>query len=66
MIKKGLIKKGDPDKLATEFQYTIQAFHQEYLIRHSFDLQPDAGLQKAMEFIELFFSRIRKKGGSTE
>ncbi|MBL7112703.1 MAG: TetR/AcrR family transcriptional regulator [Bacteroidales bacterium] len=66
MIKKVLIKKCDPDKLAEEFQYTIQAFHQEYLIRHTFDLEPEAGLQKTLEFIDLFLSRIRKKAGPVE
>jgi len=66
MIKKELIKKGDPEKLGEEFQYTIQALHQEYLIRHTFDLEPVTGLQKALDFIDLFHSRIRKKAGSVE
>jgi AcrR family transcriptional regulator len=66
MMKKALIKKSDPDKLAEEFQYAVQAYHQEYLIRHTFDLEPETGMQKTLGFIELFLSRIRKKTNPAE
>src|SRR4030042_1069803 len=57
MIRKGLIKKTDPEMLASELTYVIRALHYEFIIRHTFGMDTAPSLKKVMEHIDFFFSK---------
>ena len=59
MMKRKLIRKADPQLMATEFMYAIRALHYEYIIRHTYRMDTSACLQKSMDHIDFFFSRCK-------
>jgi len=59
MIKRRLIRKADPDLMATEFMYAVRALHYEYIIRHTYQMDTASCLKKVMEHIDFFFSRCK-------
>ena len=59
MIKRRLIRKADPELIATEFMYAIRALHYEYIIRHTYQMDTSSCLKKVMEHIDFFFSRCK-------
>lgn len=56
MMKRKLLKKSDPDKVAAEFMYAVRALHYEYIIRHSFGMDTASCLKRTMDHIDYFFS----------
>ena len=59
MMKRRLIRKAEPELIATEFMYAIRALHYEYIIRHTYEMDTASCLKKAMEHIDFFFSRCK-------
>jgi AcrR family transcriptional regulator len=57
MVKRGLVKKTDPVLLATGLMYAVRALHYEYIIRHTFGMDPASCLQKAIDQIDFIFSK---------
>ncbi len=60
MMKKKLIKKDDPLKLATEFEYSNRAMHLEYIILQAFGMDTGEIFQKAINHVDFFISNIRQ------
>ena len=56
MMKRKLLKKNDPDRMAAEFMYAIRSLHYEYIIRHSFGMDTASCLKRTMDHIDYFFS----------